>query len=76
MVVTAKVQQENLSGHERRGVNERERVDLRRVYINIPDKLQNVRIIVCVCVCVYVLSILSWNTWMEYNVKAIALGDV
>ena len=66
MVVTAKVQQENLSGHERRGVNERERVDLRRVYINIPDKLQTVRIIVCVCVCVCMCSVYSpgihgWN---------------
>ena len=61
MVVTAKVQQENLSGHERRGVNEGERVDLRRVYINIPDKLQTVRIIVCVCVCVWALC-----TLLEY----------
>ena len=60
--------------------NEGERFDLGRVYINIPDKLQTVRIIVCVCVgvcvCVCVLSVLSWSTWMEYNVKVIALGDV
>ena len=48
------------------GGNEGERFDLGRVYINIPDKLQTVRIIVCVCVCVCVCSVYSpgvhgWN---------------